>query len=161
TVILIIAVALLKYSSGEPDPHAGWTLVRVLHGSNEPGNYWVGDVTERYRLGMIPREVAEADVAPLVPLVGNPRPYRGYLICAMESGPSPEGNWTPMPLKGLSRCKETYATCIFPAVDRRPDLPVYLICPWGVFRKQSEGNKPVLNWPKDIRDFSSGWAIVD
>src|SRR5262245_60831565 len=51
---------------------------------NEDG-FWVGDITELYRLGQISREVAEADTAPLDPLVPKPVPFHGYYVRALLS----------------------------------------------------------------------------
>ena len=62
-------------------------IVRPLYrpAPNEEG-YWVGDVAELFRLGLISRELAEADTAPLNPLVPKPVPFHGYYVRAMESG---------------------------------------------------------------------------
>lgn len=129
---------------------------------SEDLEYWVGVVTELYRFGNISRELAEADTAPLNPLVDHPRPFHGYYVRAMDSGPSPtilsEEN---ILFKGKTRVKGTSAFCIYPAENSGSDLPIYIVCPWGVFRKATDGNEPVLSWPKDIRNFESGWSIVD
>ena len=56
-------------------------------GNDRDGNgihdFWTGDVSGLYAYGLIPREVAEADAAPLVPLVPHPIPYKGHYFRAL------------------------------------------------------------------------------
>jgi hypothetical protein len=127
---------------------------------SEEGDFWVGDVAELYRLGMISKDVAEADTAPIKPLVEKPKPFRGYFVRAMESAPSPSlDNPGTISLKGKTKSRGTSAFCIYPAEGGKPERYVYIVCPWGIFRKPSEGNKPILAWP--IGDARHPWAIVD
>lgn len=51
-------------------------------------DFWTADVAGLYKFGLIPREVAEADVAPLVPLVPKPIPYKGYFFRALVADDS-------------------------------------------------------------------------
>ncbi|HEV3027042.1 MAG TPA: DUF2950 family protein, partial [Planctomycetota bacterium] len=58
---------------------------------NGVNDFWTGDVSGLYsltvdghELQLIPREVAEADAAPIKPLVPVPVPYQGYLFRALE-----------------------------------------------------------------------------
>lgn len=145
-------------TQGERDTHAVWhdIVVPIKNagcGVNQEGS-WTGDITELYRLGIISRDVAEADIAPLKPLVDKPRPYHGYFVVAMDSGPGDDG-WTPVSVKGNLR-SSSWGVCVFPATADRPDLPVILICSGGIHTRASEGNKPILSWPKE----RSGWAIA-
>jgi len=128
---------------------------------DEDSEYWVGDVTELYRMGRISKEIAEADTAPINPLIPAPRPFHGYFVRAMQSGPSPEVRDDIVSFKGKTRDTKTCAFCIFPEEPGNPARPVWIVCPWGRFRKPSAGNCLVIDWPKGIRDFSSGWAIVE
>jgi len=122
--------------------------------------YWTGDVTELYRLGLMLRSVAEADTAPLKPLVDRPRPLQGYLFVALETGPSPDDwNSETLSLKGMSRSRDTYAFCAYPAEATRKDLPIYIACPFGVFVSRDEAKKPITQWPTG--NWRSEWAIVD
>jgi len=102
-----------------------------------------------------------ADTAPITPLLPRPKSFLGYYARAMESGPSPtfDGPET-VSLKGSTKYRRTAAFCIYPAEKGRPDLPVWIVCPWGVYSKPSEGNEPVLAWPKGgTRPI--GWGMVD
>lgn len=120
--------------------------------------YWTGDVAELYRKGLILKEVAEADTAPLNPLVDRPRPYHGYFVVAMKTGQPHLGD-TPVTLKDPPRNRETFAICIYPADDQRPDRPVYMICPWGVFRSTGVTKMPIETWPTG--EWRQQWGIVD
>lgn len=60
--------------------------------NNGVNDFWTGDVSGLYSLDvgagplkLIPREVAEADAAPLKPLVPAPVPFKGYLFRALEA----------------------------------------------------------------------------
>jgi len=60
---------------------------------NGVNDYWTGDIAGLQRHGLIPREIAEADAEPLVPLVPKPVPYKGYLfrvLVADDSETPPE-----------------------------------------------------------------------
>src|SRR5262245_25582864 len=93
-------------------------VIRLKGGGYSDQGFWVGDVTEFYRLGLISKEVAEADTAPLKPLIGLPRPYQGYYVRAMLSGPClrPGADWNTeiTSFKGQTTNKETCAFCIYP-----------------------------------------------
>jgi len=55
---------------------------------NGAQDFWTGDVAGLFKFGKIPRELAEADAAPLHPLVPAPVPYKGYLFKALLSDAS-------------------------------------------------------------------------
>jgi hypothetical protein len=160
----VCAVVGLVYRAQKPERDARAVyfdvVVKIKNGvcgyTSEEG-FWTGDVAGLCELGVISREVAEADTAPLKPLVDRPRPYHGYFVVAMESSASSGGDWTQSDVLKGKRRGRNYGVCVYPAEDRRPDLPVYLVQPSGIYRKASEGNKPILQWPKD----RSGWSIVD
>jgi hypothetical protein len=72
------ATALKTLSSAEADYRAN---DRDGNGIND---FWTGDVTELYRLGLIERGVAEADLRPIRPLVPKPVPFHGYYFVVMN-----------------------------------------------------------------------------
>lgn len=59
---------------------------KLHHGWRADKGYWVGDVSELHRMGEIIREVAEADTAPLKPMVPQPIPFHGYYVRAIDGG---------------------------------------------------------------------------
>lgn len=122
---------------------------------NDEG-FWVGDVADLYQRGIISRELAEADTAPLNPLVPRPVPFHGYFVRALESGP-PMTSDAPTPFLGEKGAK-VYAFCIYPA-EAGTLRYSYVVCPFGLFRKYDAGNQPQLKWftPAD----RMVWAIVD
>jgi hypothetical protein len=116
---------------------------------NHPDGLWTGDIAELYRFGGVRRAIAEADAAPIRPLVPHPRPYHGYLFFAMDTGPD------GIPLKRTPRNRE-YAYCAFP-VNEGPDQNVWLVCSTGFFGRRMEGGKPIRDWPTD-KELQQGWG---
>lgn len=101
---------------------------------NEEG-YWVGDITELYRLGEIPRELAEADTAPLSPLVPQPVPFHGHYVRSLVSGPPMHASDdTPESFLGRKRVPKNFALCIYPA-EPGPGKWVWIMHRLGVLRK--------------------------
>lgn len=168
TLLLLIVVsafltALLLNSARSVDtrtvfleavnPLKGWQQsgFRYRNWVDQEG-WWVADVTELYRHEVITRRVAEADTSPKEPLIDRPRAFHGYFVRAMESGPDAS-------LKGNIKSKESFAFCIYPAEAERRDLPVWIVCPLGIFMKQNDGNVPIKDWP--VGKWRQDWAIVD
>ena len=52
--------------------------------NNGVNDFWTGDVSGLYEWQLIPRELAEADAAPIKPLVPMPIPFKGYLYRALD-----------------------------------------------------------------------------
>jgi len=126
---------------------------------NEEG-WWVGDITELYRLGWISREVAKADTAPLNPLVPTPVPFHGYYVRAMESGPSmTTTSDEPTPLKGKKRSRETFSICIYPA-EPGSGKSAWIMCSILELRRYDGQSGPVLQFPS-LQERQAHWAIVD
>ncbi len=72
-----------------------WTLTSAeadFRQNDRDGNgiqdFWTGDISGLYALRLIPRELAEADAAPLHPLVPQPVPYHGYYFRALQQDDS-------------------------------------------------------------------------
>ena len=154
----LLTLAIILGSScvaGSPieDTEAAYSeaAVKLKQGMRDEG-YWVGDVTELHRLGVISRELAEADAAPRRPLVSSPRMFNGYFVRAMNSGPATDKDWAPVLLKGKTWSKETFAICVYPATKSSIRRPLYLVCPLGIFEADTQGGEALLEWPKDIRE---------
>jgi hypothetical protein len=118
---------------------------------NEEG-YWVGDIAENYRLGTISRKLAEADTAPLNPLVPKPIPIHGYYVRVMNSGPS--GSF-----EGLKRCRESYAILIYPA-ERGVGKRTYMYMTDAYVRVRDDDWVPTYGFPTG-QELKDHWAIVD
>ena len=129
------------------------------HPQYEKNGYWVGDVAGLHDLSGLPREIAEADAAPIVPLVPKPKPYHGYLFIALESLPSGDLNVDVARerTKGQTFDGESFAFCAYPAASG-PNKSVLLVS-FGTFRKVMDGGIPVKKWPSKILE--SGWGIID
>jgi hypothetical protein len=121
---------------------------------------WVGDVTELYRLGVISKEVAEADIAPIRPLVAKPRPFHGYHVVAMESAPDPR-NWNEetVSLKGRLHSQENFAFCIYPVAGGTKRPWVYIVTSMGIFGREATSDQPLLKWPTG--KWRQEWSIMD
>jgi hypothetical protein len=145
---------------------AVWDLVSTLQkqiqapGVRKLGHYWTDDVATLHSLGLITKEAAEADARPKSRPLGGPRPYHGYYMVAMDSGPGNEPPYKPVSLTDGKVHQETFGICVFPAHRTGPDYPVYLVCPWGRYRKASESNQPILRWPSQV-EMGKDWGIVD
>jgi hypothetical protein len=74
----IAGTAIKSLTSAEADYRAN---DRDGNGVND---FWTGDVAGLYRLGLIERGVAEADLRPIHPLVPQPIPFHGYYFLAMK-----------------------------------------------------------------------------
>jgi hypothetical protein len=160
---LAIGIVVYLAGRGRTDRNAVFhqVVVELKNLHHKPGyrnseGYWVGDVAELHRMGLISREVAEADSAPLRPLVNRPKPFHGYYVVAMES--YSEGDKETQ-LKGIQRNKGTFAFCIYPADQRQKGLSVYLVCPEAIYRKECDGSEPILKWPKNIRGTGQWWMV--
>ncbi len=120
---------------------------------NRVTDFWTGDVAGLHGFGLIPREIAEADAAPLEKLVPEPRPYRGYLFVALARDDS---ETPPVPLKqdtdksGLKvRHTAKFGFCAYPAAYGRTGKPTFIINEGNtIFRKDIQG-KPFAAWPSD------------
>ena len=162
-VVLALAAGGLAYKArkNEKDIEALRYAVQVLSRGDrtETEGYWVGDVAGLYALGRISRELAEADTAPIVPLVDVPRPFHGYYVRAMEGGPAFTESPVNVSLKGRRRCRETMAFCLYPA-DDDPQHKVIICGPHCFFPRVDGQRGVVLQWPTDqeIRQF---YSIID
>jgi len=138
-------------------------------------DFWTGDVAGLYSvisqgnglaIHLIPRELAEADAAPLKPLVPAPVPYHGYLFVAMDwddTGEKPEALKQKTDASGAVHHKEKCAWCAYPSVPGETGKRTYFVsinidrpALYGTYNQ----GLPVLRWPKGGAN-SAGWAIID
>ena len=108
------------------------------------GAFWTSDLAGLWHQGRrIPRELAEADAAPLKPLVRSPRSYHGYFFVAMEPGDTDEG----------------YRIYAYPEEYGVSGRRTYLVTYLGIFFADL-GGKPVprsMSWEELRRE----WWIID
>lgn len=131
--------------------------LRVPH-CNDDG-FWVGDITELHRLGKISRELAEADTAPLNPLVPKPIPFHGYYVRAMDSGPSMSTkDPTPVSFKGQKRSRDNFAILIYPA-EPGPGKHTWITNRLSLLHR-SDNWTPVFTFPTE-KERIAQWGTVD
>lgn len=133
---------------------AEWDFRENDRDGNGINDYWTGDVAGLYRVGLIERGMAEADVHPIAPLVPKPIPYHGYLFFAMiqdDNATPPEVYAQETDLKsGKVHHRSKYAFCGYPAEPGVTGNYIYithesysgLSCP-------AKGRSVPQNWPKD------------
>jgi hypothetical protein len=126
---------------------------------DETDGFWIGDISENYRLGKISRKLAEADTAPLNPLVPNPVPFHGYYVRIMESGPSMSGDdLTPVSFKGVKRSRDNFAILFYPT-EHGPGKVSIIHSRVGVYSRRDDW-VPTFAYPTQKERIAS-WAIVD
>lgn len=143
---------------------------------NRIQDYWTGDVAGLYyviskgngmAIHLIPRELAEADAAPLNPLVPAPVPYHGYLFRAMDwddTGDKPEALKQDTDGTGALHHIEKVAWCAYPSVPGETGKWTYCYALGmdGSYRLMGTHNngQPVRRWPKGGGN-TAGWSIID
>lgn len=103
TWIIAVTIGRLRASDRASNERAASMALRELASAedafrtddrdrNGVHDFWTGDVSGLYSLDpgagalkLIPREIAEADAAPLKPLVPAPVPFKGYLFRVLEA----------------------------------------------------------------------------
>ena len=104
--------------------------------------------------------MAEADTAPLNPLVPTPVPFHGYYVRALVSGPSLSAkDETPESFKGVKRSKENFAICVYPAVPG-PRKPAWILHRLAELRRDDGLPPPGFAFPSDL-ERRQHWGIVD
>jgi len=120
---------------------------------NRLDDFWTGDVAGLYSYGLIPREVAEADAAPLKPLVPKPVPYRGHFFKALtadgqKSPPEPYAQVTDK-ASGRVHHSRSFGFTAYPAEPGVTGRRYWVINENNtVFPRMAEGSPPV-NFPTD------------
>jgi hypothetical protein len=116
-------------------------------------DYWTGDVAGLYKFGLIPREIAEADAAPLVPLIPQPIPYKG---CFFRTLRADESETPPAPYQedtdgrsGKVHSRMRFGFVAYPAGGMTASRRMWIInenhTPFG----HEATSPPPQNWPPD------------
>ena len=133
---------------------------------NQVNDFWTGDVAGLYYLRpntgkedaeirLIPREIAEADAAPLKPLVPTPVPYRGYLFRALDEVEFLQGtderfykvDTGGKPPMGKVHNMSKFGFVAFPIDYPRTGRTTFLIDEnYGIVRIEADG-QALTTWP--------------
>jgi hypothetical protein len=127
-------------------------------------DFWTGDVASLYRLGLIPRELAEADARPRSPLVPTPVPFRGYLFMALdfdESVTPPEPYRQDTDLKsGKVHHTEKFGFVAYPAEPGVTGEFIYIVNENNTAFRTPVGTTAMPgNWPSDPAIMQS-WSKI-
>jgi hypothetical protein len=171
TALIVLGLAGCKDEIPSNERAAANALSQLVWAENQlPAMklpYWTGDVTELFRLGLVPREIAEADASPLKPLVTPPKPYRGYLFVSMDwddTGEKPEPLKQDVDGTGKVHHKRKAAWCAYPSVPGKTGRRTYFSCVGmdgaGQLLGLYNNGQPVLRWPKGGNN-AAGWSVVD
>ncbi len=127
---------------------------------NKIQDYWTGDVAGLWSIevkgrsiALIDRAIAEADAAPLRPLVPKPVPKAGYFFAALRVDRS---TGTPVPYQVDTdesgrkvRSTSIFGFCAYPARYGVTGRSTFIINENNtVFRLDTQG-KPPTEWPRD------------
>jgi hypothetical protein len=133
---------------------------------NQVNDYWTGDVAGLYytrpntsqvgpEIRLIERTIAEADAAPLKPLVPVPIPYHGYLFRALEVDDEPEpatGERSPKketsgsPPPGKVRHRSKFGFVAYPAEYPKTGKYYYFVNENNCIGRDVGDGKDVVNW---------------
>ena len=135
--------------------HVEDSFKRGDHDTNGVKDFWTGDVSDLFRLynstGNV--TVAEADIAPLTPLVPQPVPWNGYYFVALKRDRSsvPPEEYQQVTDKSGRRVHHLsrFGFCAYPArYDWRHRRTFIINQGWTIF-SVNNGGKPVTDWPTD------------
>ena len=130
--------------------------------SNGVLDFWTGDVAELFK-GAGRRDIAQADVNPIHPLVPTPVPFHGYYFAALHSDDSetpPEAYRQETDKKsGKVHHLSKYGFVAFPA-DPASGRRIYIVNEnHTVFHRVGEAPPP-KNWPTDA-EIVNFWLKID
>ena len=148
--------------------HAEDDLYKNDKDKNGIKDYWTGDIAGLYALGLIPREIAEADASPIKPLIDRPKPYHGYLFVALEW--DDDAGESPDPFKqdtdgksGKVHHRGKFGWCAYPRSYGETSRNTY-ICSiggaWGGPLKRDTQGAPVLRWPRS-KERRTQWSTFE
>jgi len=155
-VVALVLLLAVDNSESSDERKAFQALHSIAFAAKTPNGFWCGDVAELYIRGKISREIAEADVNPLKPLVDHPKPYHGYYFVAMESGPDIRTGHGTISLKGNLLSTDTFGFCAYPATPGRKKK-LRIASPIADYEKVMDSGVPVLSWPNT----NDRWSIID
>jgi hypothetical protein len=152
------ATSLKTLSTAEADFRAN---DRDRNGVND---FWTGDVAGLYSLGLIQREVAEADLKPINPLVPKPIPFHGYYFVALDRD---ESETPPEPLRqvtdknsGKVHHLRKFAFAAIPAEYKVTGRAFFIVNENNTVRWNYGYCDVIDAWPSD-EDMRHEWAIGD
>jgi len=125
-------------------------------------DFWTGDVSGLYAYGLIPRELAEADVAPILPLVPVPIPYQGYYFKALQSDGETGSVYRQItdPKSGAVHNLECFGFVAYPSDGLAAPRRIMVVNENNtVFRTPSTNPVPG-NWPSD-RQIVLSWSKIE
>lgn len=131
-------------------------------------DFWTGDIAglfsltvEGQALHLIPRELAEADAAPLTPLVPAPVPYQGYLFRVLEKDLELKEEYRQdtggTPPRGKVHSTSIFGFCAFPARPGKDGNFRYIITDRNTILRDPAGEGPRLHWPVD-ESVKNAWS---
>jgi hypothetical protein len=131
---------------------------------NGVNDFWTGDIAGLYKYGLIPRELAEADAAPLAPLVPQPIPYRGYFYKALlrdaSETPPLEYRQDTDKKSGPVHNRERFGFVAYPADPWKTGKYSYLINENNTAFRSPASVPPPSNFPDDA-GLKSAWSKYD
>jgi hypothetical protein len=146
--------ALIKLARAEGEFRA-----KDLDG-NRVLDFWTGDVASLYTLEvggsplkLIEKELALADAAPLKPPAGNPVPYHGYYLIAVERDESdcifPSEDYKQATDGKMGKVHNTsrFAFCAYPANYGKSGRQTFVISENNTPWKIDSAGKPLLRIP--------------
>lgn len=124
-------------------------------------DYWTGDVAGLYRYGMLPREIAEADTAPLNPLVPTPIPYKGWYFRALvaddfRSPSQPYRKYTDL-TSGAVHNLEHFGFVAYPASGLFADKYMWIVNENNTSMRSPMDIPVPVNFPTE-QELKSHWA---
>ena len=126
-------------------------------------DYWTADVAGLYRYGLISREIAEADTAPLVPLVPTPIPYKGYYFRALVADdfeiPSVPYRQVTDLKSGAVHHLEKFGFVAYPAGGLFPTTYMWIVCETNTSLRSPMDIPVPVNFPSK-QEFLSRWSKV-
>jgi hypothetical protein len=176
--VIVLALSILGCDP-KPDPAAVPKTITSLRSAQQEfrekdldqngiQDYWTGDLTRLFDLGLIPREIAEADAAPIRPIVDRPKPYHGYFFVTLKQDLSP-GKPTELMQdtdgkNGKVHHRTMWGICAYPSEATKPPKRTYLWCTgseWtGLLGRYEDKPGPVRDWPAK-KERIEDWAVID